>query len=154
LLFVIPELCDRCGAPLVEIDHYGERLIGCVECNRLKWRWGLVIEVPESDLEARKAVEALILGTANRGSAGSPNCLQAKVLRGITRSRRVKTDGKLSVAYPEYRRCLDPRRADAAHCGRSRSGRGARFSRKTRADSLAHRWLAALSGAKRAKNYR
>src|SRR5215510_12759155 len=37
---------------------------------------------------------------------------------------------------------------------RSRSGRGARFSRKTRADSLAHRWLAALSGAKRAKNYR
>jgi hypothetical protein len=55
---------------------------------------GLVIVVPESDLEARKAVEALILGTANRGSAGSPNCLQAKVLRGITRSRRVKTDGK------------------------------------------------------------
>jgi hypothetical protein len=72
LLFVIPELCDRCGAPLVEIDHYGERLIDCVKCNRLKWRWGLVIEVPESDLEARKAVEALILGTANRGSAGSP----------------------------------------------------------------------------------
>ena len=29
----MPELCDRCNFLLVEIDHYGERLIGCVECN-------------------------------------------------------------------------------------------------------------------------
>jgi hypothetical protein len=25
--------CDRCDAPLIEIDHYGERLVGCIECN-------------------------------------------------------------------------------------------------------------------------
>jgi len=27
--------CDRCGG-LVEIDHWGERLMGCPKCNR--WR--------------------------------------------------------------------------------------------------------------------
>jgi hypothetical protein len=31
-------VCDRCGAPLIEIDHYGERLVGCIECNRWSWR--------------------------------------------------------------------------------------------------------------------
>jgi hypothetical protein len=28
-------LCD-CGEQLIEIDRYGERLTGCIECNR--WR--------------------------------------------------------------------------------------------------------------------
>jgi hypothetical protein len=28
--------CPECRRPLIEIDHYGERLIGCIECNR----WG------------------------------------------------------------------------------------------------------------------
>ena len=31
------ETCSRCKRPLIEIDHYGERLIGCLECNRLGW---------------------------------------------------------------------------------------------------------------------
>jgi hypothetical protein len=26
--------CDRCGERLIEIDRYGERLTGCIECNR------------------------------------------------------------------------------------------------------------------------
>ena len=26
--------CKQCDAPLVEIDHYGERLTGCPKCNR------------------------------------------------------------------------------------------------------------------------
>ncbi len=26
-------LCDRCEHPLIEIDHYGERLTGCLDCN-------------------------------------------------------------------------------------------------------------------------
>jgi hypothetical protein len=29
--------CNQCKQPLIEIDHYGERLVGCIECNR--WRW-------------------------------------------------------------------------------------------------------------------
>jgi hypothetical protein len=28
--------CPHCHRPLIEIDHYGERLIGCIECN--SWR--------------------------------------------------------------------------------------------------------------------
>jgi hypothetical protein len=28
---------DRCKRPLIEIEHYGERLIGCIECNRRGW---------------------------------------------------------------------------------------------------------------------
>jgi hypothetical protein len=30
--------CPHCHRPLIEIDHYGERLIGCIECNRWGWR--------------------------------------------------------------------------------------------------------------------
>jgi hypothetical protein len=25
-------ICSRCKRPLIEIDHYPERLIGCLEC--------------------------------------------------------------------------------------------------------------------------
>jgi hypothetical protein len=28
--------CLQCHAPLIEIDYYGQRLIGCIQCNR----WG------------------------------------------------------------------------------------------------------------------
>jgi hypothetical protein len=47
----------HCHQPLIEIDHYGERLIGCIECNR----WGhpgdkqLVMELKKDDLEALRA---------------------------------------------------------------------------------------------------
>ena len=46
--------CAECNRPLMEIDHYGEMLVGCIECNR----WGhpgddkLIMELMESDLEA------------------------------------------------------------------------------------------------------
>jgi len=47
-------ICFQCRGPLTEIDNYGERLIGCVECNR--WtKFGIehvVIELPEEDIEA------------------------------------------------------------------------------------------------------
>jgi protein-arginine kinase activator protein McsA len=26
--------CPSCHRTLIEIDHYGERLVGCIECNR------------------------------------------------------------------------------------------------------------------------
>ena len=44
---------------MIEIDHYGERLIGCIECNR----WGhpgdkqLTMELMEEDLEALKSLK-------------------------------------------------------------------------------------------------
>ena len=51
--------CKQCNQRLVEIDNYGERLIGCIECNR--WTWPgrkRPMELPEDDLEALKAVVA------------------------------------------------------------------------------------------------
>jgi hypothetical protein len=38
----------------MEIDRHGERLVGCIECNRWTWRGGnrLFMELPEEDLEA------------------------------------------------------------------------------------------------------
>ncbi len=29
-------MCPYCNGPLMEIDHYGEMLVGCIHCNR----WG------------------------------------------------------------------------------------------------------------------
>jgi hypothetical protein len=46
--------CNQCKQPLTEIDNYGERLIGCVECNRWSWRGSdrLFMELPEEDIQA------------------------------------------------------------------------------------------------------
>jgi hypothetical protein len=33
--------CSQCQRPLIEIDHYGERLIGCINCNRYRPSAGL-----------------------------------------------------------------------------------------------------------------
>jgi hypothetical protein len=47
-------VCFQCRGSLVEIDHYGKRLIGCVECNR----WTrldsehVTMQLPEEDIEA------------------------------------------------------------------------------------------------------
>jgi hypothetical protein len=46
--------CPHCHRPLVEIDHYGERLIGCINCNRWTWPGSdkPFMALPEDDLEA------------------------------------------------------------------------------------------------------
>jgi hypothetical protein len=54
---MVGEHCPHCHRPLIEIDYYGERLLGCVECNR----WGrlgdttLPMQLLEDDLEAIRA---------------------------------------------------------------------------------------------------
>jgi hypothetical protein len=54
----IDHSCPHCRGPLIEIDHYGERLVGCIECNR--WRWpgseSVSMALPEEDLEALRAM--------------------------------------------------------------------------------------------------
>jgi hypothetical protein len=49
--------CPQCEEPLIEIDHYGERLIGCTVCN---W-WVGDDEVPkqldEPDITALRGRE-------------------------------------------------------------------------------------------------
>ena len=46
--------CPYCDAPLIEIDHYGDRLVGCVDCNR--WGWigddDLTMLLKEEDITA------------------------------------------------------------------------------------------------------
>jgi hypothetical protein len=34
------QTCPHCNGQLVEIHHYGERLVGCVNCNQWSWRGG------------------------------------------------------------------------------------------------------------------
>ena len=48
--------CDRCNQALIEIDHHGERLVGCIECNRWSWRGSqrLLLELPDDDIDALK----------------------------------------------------------------------------------------------------
>jgi hypothetical protein len=49
------DTCLRCNGPQIEIDRFGERLVGCVECNRWTWptvRENISMALPEEDLEA------------------------------------------------------------------------------------------------------
>jgi hypothetical protein len=47
--------CSQCNEPLIETDFYGERLIGCIECNRWTRDGWLFIILPEEDIEALRA---------------------------------------------------------------------------------------------------
>jgi hypothetical protein len=50
--------CDRCGEPFIEIDRYGERLTGCIECNR--WssnRTAFDVELSLEEFDALRGVE-------------------------------------------------------------------------------------------------
>jgi hypothetical protein len=46
--------CPHCDGPLIEIDCYGDNLIGCVECNRWGHHWedDLPMEMKEEDIIA------------------------------------------------------------------------------------------------------
>jgi hypothetical protein len=59
------EICQNCNRQVVEIDHYGERLIGCVDCNRWSWQGSkrLFMELPEEDVQALK--DRLMQGKRN-----------------------------------------------------------------------------------------
>jgi hypothetical protein len=44
---------DRCNAPMIDIEHYGEQLTGCIECNC--WHRGksaFLIDLSAADIEA------------------------------------------------------------------------------------------------------
>jgi len=30
----MPSNCERCGSPLIQIEHCGARVTGCIACNR------------------------------------------------------------------------------------------------------------------------
>jgi hypothetical protein len=53
-LVALDKACLHCHRSLIEIDHYGERLIGYIDCNRWGWEGSkdLFMELPEDDLQA------------------------------------------------------------------------------------------------------
>lgn len=50
------DICPHCKGSLIKIDHHGERLIGCILCNR--WRpvdtphARMFMQLPDHDLQA------------------------------------------------------------------------------------------------------
>ncbi len=64
--------CLYCKRSLIEINLYGQRLMGCIECNRWSWRGGnsFLIELFEEDLQAlRQRRMRSQKETAPRGSS-------------------------------------------------------------------------------------
>jgi hypothetical protein len=49
----VSENCDRCGSALIQIEHCGDRLTGCLACNL--WRGdkdAFIVELEVEDWEA------------------------------------------------------------------------------------------------------
>ena len=45
--------CDRCNEPLIEIEHYGEQLVGCIECNCWRGeRSAFIVDLSIEDVQA------------------------------------------------------------------------------------------------------
>ncbi len=57
--------CDRCTRPLVEIDHYGERLKGCPTCNRWQTLTGEWCRLAANDIVALRGSRATLAETAD-----------------------------------------------------------------------------------------
>ena len=53
----MPGSCERCGAPLIEIEHYGDRLTGCLACNF--WRGATSAFIVELEIEDWEALGKL-----------------------------------------------------------------------------------------------
>jgi uncharacterized Zn finger protein (UPF0148 family) len=57
----MPGSCDRCGAPLIEIEHQGNSLIGCLACNH--WRGDKSAFAVELEVENWEALGKLAYST-------------------------------------------------------------------------------------------
>ena len=60
----MPGSCNRCGAPLIQIDHDGDQLTGCLTCN--VWRGdkaAFIIELAVEDWEALGTLNASVRWT-------------------------------------------------------------------------------------------
>src|SRR5262245_37596175 len=68
-------LCDRCGERLIEIDRYGERLTGCIECNR--WssdKSAFVVQPTVEDFEALRGIRNEANVKKRRPPKRAPEC--------------------------------------------------------------------------------
>jgi hypothetical protein len=45
--------CDRCNEPMIEIEHDGEQLTGCIDCNCWKGsRSAFIVDLSIEDIQA------------------------------------------------------------------------------------------------------
>jgi len=45
--------CNRCNEPMIEIEHHGERLVGCFQCNSWQGtRSAFVVHLSVEDFQA------------------------------------------------------------------------------------------------------
>jgi hypothetical protein len=51
-LTLVDKSCPHCDSSLIEIDHYGDRLISCVECNRWMGDDRFLMQLNEEDILA------------------------------------------------------------------------------------------------------
>ena len=51
------DICERCASSLTEIDHYGERLTGCIECNCWQGSGAFIVELSVEDFVALRELE-------------------------------------------------------------------------------------------------
>jgi hypothetical protein len=51
------DICAVCGGSQIEIERFGEQLVGCIECNWWTWRTSenVSVTLTKDDLEALKA---------------------------------------------------------------------------------------------------
>lgn len=58
--------CDRCNEPMIEIEHDGEQLTGCIDCNCWKGsRSAFIVDLSIEDIQALRGGERL---------TGCPTC--------------------------------------------------------------------------------
>jgi hypothetical protein len=83
--------CASCKGPTIEIDHYGERLVGCIEYN--KWSWPdserLFIELSNDDKALR---EKSARDLEERAGEALPEFSSARLGSGQCQGARVRLD--------------------------------------------------------------
>jgi hypothetical protein len=52
----MPDACHKCHRRFTEIDYYGKRLKGCIDCNVWINPDGTWHKIPEEDIEAPKGL--------------------------------------------------------------------------------------------------
>lgn len=89
-------LCDRCEQPVIEVDHYGERLTNCLECNlRTGGKSAFCVELSVEDFEALRELKASLQSGAlfycpkakGRQPKPTPTEVQKKALNASTSAK-------------------------------------------------------------------
>jgi len=81
--------CSQCNGPLIEVDFYGERMIGCIECNRWTRDGWIFIDLPEEDIEALRAERAPKIVAEFLEPVGRCSAMMAGMRTTTTRSHSV-----------------------------------------------------------------